>query len=291
MAKISFYLLLSVLLVLGCNKEYPNDQYDDLMDLELAEPEPYSLKEAYEAAGDISPAIVEQVGKQELPRQTKLIKKGEIAFSSEDFEIEQEELKSILCGYHAYIEDESQTSTKDLLLGKIKIRVAVHQYDSLFSQVQQISPNILSKHSNVEDISDYYFDLETRLNNKRVMEKRYLELLTQAKTMKDILMIEDHISSIRMEIELMDGEKRSLNSRISYSTLEVRFEKNVSFAMSKIGRPDFSEQFKKSLSRGWSSFLTAILAVTYVWPFAVLIGLFISLRRIYRKTRLRRQST
>lgn len=290
MAKVYNILLISTLLFFGCNREDPELQFaDKSIEAEYVEPPAFSVKEVIESAGDVSPDIVEQLGLEELPHQNKLIKKGEIIFSSQDFEAEQNELKRILGGYNAYIEDESQTSTKDLLLGRINIRVAVQQYDSLFSQVQKISTNVISKHSNVEDISDYYFDLQTRLSNKRVMEKRYLELLSQTESMKDILMIEDHLSSIRMEIELMDGEQRSLNSRIAYSTLEVRFEKNVSFAISKIGQPDYSEQFKKSLSGGWKSFLQAILVITYVWPFTLFFVLFLILKRYFRKTKNKSQ--
>ena len=73
----------------------------------------------------------------------------------------------------------------------------------------------------VDDVTDYYYDSEARLNNLRVQETRLLELLAQAENMSDMITIEQALSDVRYQIESLDGTIRRLDKEIEFSSIDL----------------------------------------------------------------------
>ena len=73
----------------------------------------------------------------------------------------------------------------------------------------------------VKDVTEEYTDVVIRLKNKKEAEKRFLEILKQTKTIKEILDVEEHLREIREEIESKEGRLKFLNDQVSYSTINL----------------------------------------------------------------------
>ena len=58
---------------------------------------------------------------------------------------------------------------------------------------------------NAEDITDSYFDTETRLENLEKSLEKYYQFLDEAKTVEDMLAIQTRIDEITTDIELLKG--------------------------------------------------------------------------------------
>ena len=127
---------------------------------------------------------------------------------------------------------------------------------------------------NANDITEQYYDVKTRLENERQVEKRYLELLGQARTVKDILDIEEKLGQIRQEIESKEGRLRYLDDRISYSTLDVWIYQKKDRKYEPERREGFGQRLKKSLHKGWLGFVDFVLFFLRLWPLWI-IGLII----------------
>jgi prefoldin subunit 5 len=69
--------------------------------------------------------------------------------------------------------------------------------------------------------------LTSRLNTKRKLEERYIEILKKATKVSEILEIEKQISAIREEIEAKQGQLKYLESRVSESTVTIEFYKTI----------------------------------------------------------------
>ena len=66
-------------------------------------------------------------------------------------------------------------------------------------------------------------DVEAQIEDKKGNRIAYRELLKQAKSVEEILKIEEQIDKLRAEIESTEGRLRLLKDRESYSTLPVSF--------------------------------------------------------------------
>lgn len=144
-----------------------------------------------------------------------------------------------------YIEESSRSGSGAIDYGWVRARTASYTLripaDAAGDFVQSLSAWAAVTQSSrySDDVTDYYYDSEARLNNLRVQETRLLELLAQAESVGDMITIEQALSEVRYEIECMDGTLRRLDNQIEYSRVELQIE--------EVFEPEQLEQTPRSL--------------------------------------------
>lgn len=212
----------------------------------------------------------------------KLIKTGGLDFQSENIEADYQKITALLPKFEAYIQNENQTKSSQSINYNLTIRVPAVSYDSLFSSLAGMVFRLENKYSNVSDVSDRYYDLKTRIRNKKALEDRYLKLLSKAREIKDILEIERSINQVRTDVERMEGQLKFLKNQVSLSTIELSFYEELPYVYDGPKRKGFGARILNSLDSGWQGLLSFIVGITTLWPFLVMIaaGIF-----IYKKAR------
>ena len=74
-----------------------------------------------------------------------------------------------------------------------------------------------------EDVTEEFFDLEMRLENNKRTERRFREILRDAKKVEDILAVERELSRLRQTIERLEGRRRFLKDRVDLATVRVNW--------------------------------------------------------------------
>lgn len=105
----------------------------------------------------------------------------------------------------------------------IIIRVPAEKYKSALDGVKKLG-DVLHREETVEDVTEQFHDLMTRLRNARAMRDRLEELLAKAKDVKEALAVEQELGRITAEIESMEGKLKLLRELISFSTITVLFQ-------------------------------------------------------------------
>ena len=109
-------------------------------------------------------------------------------------------------------------------------------------------------------------------------------MLKQAKTVKEILEIEEKIRGLEEEIESTTGRLKYLNDLVDYSTLDLTISKQKEYKYNPVERDKFSERLKLALSNGWYGLVDFLLFVTKIWPFWIIASIVIYMwRRLRRK--------
>ncbi len=105
--------------------------------------------------------------------------------------------------------------------GTWKIRVPESQFQAFMTAVETLG-ELQTSATNSQDVTAEFYDLQARISNKQVEEKRLLDHL-QRSTAKlgDILQVEREISRVRGEIEQMQGRLRLLANMTSLTTITV----------------------------------------------------------------------
>lgn len=217
--------------------------------------------------------------------QRQVIKQGDISFQSKNVAADYEQVKKLVASFRAQIEHENQSKEYDRMTYHLTIRVPSKHYDSLLNTLASIAWRLDNKSSNAEDVTEQYYDLETRIKNKKALEARYLELLKQTKTMRDILEIENSLNNVRSEIESMEGRFRYLKNQISMSTIRVQMYEMLPAAEYQSPRKSFIERLTEGMGKGWNGFLSFMVVVVSLWPFWILFGLVVWGIRAWRKRR------
>jgi hypothetical protein len=79
----------------------------------------------------------------------------------------------------------------------------------------------VSRRLDVQDVTEQYIDLELRLKNARALRDRLEALLQKADDVKSALEVERELTRVRLEIEQLEAQLRSLGQRASFGTLAV----------------------------------------------------------------------
>ncbi len=216
----------------------------------------------------------------------KVIKSGNISFQSENIKKDYDRIKTLLSTYDSYIENENETNSGYQIRFDVSIRVASESYDSLFNKLSLLSTNVDFKSSNIEDVTEHYYDLKTRIKNKKALEEKYLLLLKRASSIKDVLEIERSLNEIRNEIETAEGSFRYLSKQIGYSTIQLNFYEVLPDNYAEDG---FWTKISYASGAGWKEFLGFIVVCVQAWPFFILIGLSVFIFKRVRKNKLQKK--
>lgn len=220
--------------------------------------------------------------------EKKLRKSGSIYFQSKDLEADYAQAKSLLPRFKAFISSENQYNDPSRKNYQLSLRVESAYFDSLLNAISGIAWRIESRTANIDDVTRTYYDLKTRIDNKKVLEQRYREILNKANQVKDILEIEKNINDVREEIELMQGQFNSLSRDIQYSKLHVQFYEELPYAVNSPQKKGFGTRVLNALSNGWDGLLTIFVVIVTLWPF-YLIGIAVYGLVIFIKGRRRKK--
>ncbi|MCB9717350.1 MAG: DUF4349 domain-containing protein [Myxococcales bacterium] len=72
-----------------------------------------------------------------------------------------------------------------------------------------------------QDITEEFLDIQTRIDVLEGTKAQLLDLLTKARTVEEALKVRQALDEVTMELEVLKGRLRRLDSLVSYSTLTV----------------------------------------------------------------------
>jgi hypothetical protein len=104
----------------------------------------------------------------------------------------------------------------------VKIRVPADSYSDVMTKLRAVAKEVRSENSDTQEVTEEYTDLQSRLRNLQATEQRYLDLLSRAATINDILSLEDRLTNVRGEVEQVQGRIKVLDDLTDLATISVR---------------------------------------------------------------------
>jgi DNA repair ATPase RecN len=214
--------------------------------------------------------------------ERKLIKNGSVEFEVSDVESTKKSITQLTNDSGGYISTDNQNNYSGSPHYDQTVRIPSEKLDEFISKIEGLARNVDAKNISVQDVTEEFIDVETRLKTKKGLETRYLELLKQAKTVKDLIEVETQLANVRGEIESMEGRLKYLTSQVSFSTVTLSYYTRVS------GNYGFGYRFMSSFGEGWDAFLDFIVGLFAAWPFLIIAGVGTWLgRRWWRRRKLK----
>jgi hypothetical protein len=320
MKNLAIPLLLSVLVLQSCanNSEYSENKMfseisqdegyvDDMEEASSLVDNEQSLKDVNKNGKTVNTDDL----KSDNIYNTKIIRNADLKFKVDDVKKSSAKIANLVDMNGGYV------SSEDLVANKshyqtiertdafevteyeintsniIYIRVPSKNFQPLMASMKGLSLSEDYVKINAQDVTEEYFDLETRLKTKKEVEARYIDILKKnAKTLDEILLAEDKIRVIREEIEAVEGRLKFLQNKVSLSTIQVEIYQDPFFVkettkfkqFEKTGW-SFGEKAGNALSTGWDGILIFLIGLLYFWPLFLLggIALWIIRRRIKKK--------
>lgn len=197
----------------------------------------------------------------------RVIREGELRFETTDRNATRAEILGFVKAHQGYLSNDREHRNFDNLEQLMTIRVPSAEFDDLLNDVSAGVTHFDKREIRVLDVTAEYVDIDARLKTRKETESRYRELLTQAKSIEEILKIEEQADKLRAEIESAEGRLRLMKDRESYSTLAVSFYESSAKATG------FGARVKENFLLGWQTVVEFTIAVVVLWPLIFLISL------------------
>ncbi|MRT93643.1 DUF4349 domain-containing protein [Ancylomarina sp. 16SWW S1-10-2] len=271
------FILIFVFLVSSCHQQQSDKAAFIAGDLMMEEEMIPITRQEQNSPPPLPPRVTQEVIKK------KIIKDGRISIEVQELEQTKTHIDSLVKKYGGYYANERLNNSDWEISYKLKIRVPSNNFERLIAEVEAGGGEIKYKEIDARDVTDQFIDLEIRLTNKKNYLRKYNDLLKQAKSVKDILEIEEKIRGIEEEIESTTGRLKYLSDLVDFSTLDLEVSKSKDSKYQLEKRANFTKRLKHALSKGWFGFVDFLVFAIKIWPFWIIAGLIFFGWKKYRQ--------
>ncbi len=145
------------------------------------------------------------------------------------------------------------------------IRVQPARFHGLLAALGGLG-TVEEKKLTTDDVTAQHADVAARLATKRAVEKRYVDLLTRARKISEILEIEGKIGEVREEIESTESRLKTLDDEVGYSTISLACYQVLPQPVPEAPVVSFASRVVESFYTGWTLLTGLFIGLVAVWP-------------------------
>ncbi len=215
----------------------------------------------------------------------KIIKTAHVTLELKDYNAYNSNIHAKVKNYGAYIAQEQQNETGEQIANEIAIKVPVDKFEDMMNSLAGDGIKVIEKTITTEDVTGEVIDTRARMEAKKQVRDRYLDLLKQAKTMKDILEVQQEVNTIQEDIESAAGRVNYLVHSSAYSTINIKYYQYLNGVPAKETEPTFVNKIAEAFKTGGSIITNLLLFVVSVWPLALAITFTVLFLRARNKSK------
>lgn len=145
-----------------------------------------------------------------------------------------------LGGYVASSTRHAQADEGERKAGEVELslRVPSHRLEEALRELKGFGKGAESEHIGSEDVTDEYIDLGARITNQRRLEEQLGKILTQATDVDGAMKVHRELTSVRTEIDRLEGRKQFLETESSLAKIALSlrpFQPTVGVSAAEIG--------------------------------------------------------
>jgi len=201
-----------------------------------------------------------------IPREPMLISTASMRLRVVSYETAEAAVRGLARTYGGFVSNENVAKGDEGTAGTIAVRVPAKSLQSLMTDVGKLG-QMLERALKTEEVTEEFVDLQSRLRNSTLEEKRLLELFQKAGKVSDLLEVEQTLAGVRGNIEQITGRLRYLQNRVSLATLTVNIEERT-VATAPISKWAVGEVARKAIAGLLATLRTIATALIWIGAFA-----------------------
>ena len=235
-----------------------------------------------------------------LPVNQKLIRKVWLDAETEDMSGLIDHVEGRIAELGGYVEGRqikngSAYSGRVYRYAELTIRIPAEKLDRFVSGVAEVS-NITDTRETTEDVTLSYVEYESKVVALETEQTQLLELMTKAKSMDDILKIQNRLTNIRAQLEQLKSQLRLYDNLVSYSTVYLSITEVKEYTPTT--EPEnMWERMGEGLSESWKDLVQGlenvlvglVVASPYLLTWGlVFVGIGLIVRAVIRKKKMKK---
>ena len=199
-------------------------------------------------------------GVAELNPGGKIIRNVVLRGETKDFDTALATLKTKIAENGGYVEKSSVTGGESLNSNRrnsrnavYTIRIPAEKLDDFLEKTEDML-NIISSSETTTDVTLEYYDIEARLKTLEAKQAALEKMLEQAETLSDVRMLQDDLYEVIGEIESYRSRLNVIDSKVSYSTVELTINEVIEYTEIEKDEPTFWERISDTFVNSWTGF-------------------------------------
>jgi hypothetical protein len=141
------------------------------------------------------------------------------------------------------------------------LRIPSAHFDAALVELRRLG-RVTEDSQTTEDVTATVVDLDVRLANARVTEKRLSEVLrNRTGGVADVLEVEREIARVRTEIEQFEAQRKQLDRRLQYATLRLEIVEELAASVN-LGPVPIPTRLRHAIADGVQSAMRGLLEST-----------------------------
>lgn len=212
----------------------------------------------------------------------KIIKNATLNMEVKDYNAFSTSFREKVKGLGGYVAQEEQNQSDYKIENTLVIKVPVDQFDNAVILLTANAEKVNERKITSQDVTTEFVDTKSRIEAKKQVRQRYMELLNQAKNMEDILSVQSEINGVQEQIESATGRINYLGQAAAYSTISLTYYQVLNATASKDETPKLGAKIGNAFKTGLSWVTDLFVGLVSIWPlFIVVFGLII----LYKRTK------
>ncbi len=238
--------------------------------------------------------VADNVTSYQREQSAKMIYRSTIELETTEFDKAIADITALVDSVSGYYEQRNLSGfSSDYRYASLVVRVPAERFDEFCTQVGNVC-HLIRLSSSQENVSETYYDVQSRLTTAQTKLARLQELLAKADTMADIITIENAISDTEQTIDYLSGSLRGMDNLVDYATVNVTVREVYHFSGTKEAPLTLGERIGNAFKSGLESVgefledLVVFLAYSWLW-LLILAGIVVLIVVLIRRGKARRR--
>jgi len=210
----------------------------------------------------------------------KIIRTADLQMELKDYHAFDRSYRDGIRKLGGYIAKEQQRQSDERIENNVSIRVPVASFEEAIDLLTPSGEKLIDKKISSEDVGGQMMDTKARMEARRHICDRYLEMLKQAKNMEEVLQVQNEINEQQETIESATGRVNYLSHAAAYSTINLSYYQ-VLIPVPIVKQPGYAVRFWEALKNGWQVIASIGIVLANVWPLLLLAAA--GIWQLYRK--------
>ncbi len=158
----------------------------------------------------------------------KVIRTADLSFVVANVDDASAKLRTLTLQARGEIDQVREWSPSELTReGELHLRVPADELDSLLQQFKGVAQHVTNEQVSASDVTRQYADNAARMHSLQAEEQQYLQIMKQAKSVKDVLEVTEKLNDVRGQIEQLQTDINVMSHDIAMSAISIALTQNV----------------------------------------------------------------
>ncbi len=231
-----------------------------------SETKPTSYNESKTLLGE-SASLESSTGEESSERM--VIKDASLSMVVSNIEDTGKKINTYAENNDGYIVSSQINNPLDQPRSYITVRVPAEKLDQAIDYYKTLADKVVSENITSEDITEKYVDLESKLKNYQATEEQLKEIMKKAQSVDEILKVQNQLTSVRQNIELIKGQMQYLEKNVDMAKI------SVTLAQDEASLPVISDKWQplSQIKLAFRSVLSFLRWISYAIIWIVVFGI------------------